>query len=100
MCVLLFLFSQVDHLIIGMYIMTCLWLRVLSDKEFKHITHRITSIMLQQVYQNVLCSLFTWTDGWLVRCIVLVWDGGCLCGGGVWGVSMGCVVFVWWGVWC
>ena len=43
--------------------------------------------------------------------VVLVWDGGCLCGGvcgvsmgggclcgGVCGVSMGCGVFVWWAV--
>ena len=29
--------------------------------------------------------------------VVLVWDGGCLCGG-VCGVSMGCGVFVWWAV--
>ena len=35
----------------------------------------------------------------MVGCLVLVWDGGCLCGG-VCGVSMGWGVFVWWGVWC
>ena len=42
--------------------------------------------------------VLVWEGGvCVVGCVVLVWDVGCLCGG-LCDVSMGCGMFVWWGV--